>query len=175
MRSIIFRISKKIRAVGWQKDLSESRTLLPQNFGVAILNNMSEFPDEKIISTEGLNYQMRIENNQSPDKPIVVISGLTRYTYQPANYRIKITKDQINLAIDPYMIAILIPEQPFSRRSHFQIQPANLRTFSRKAVWVSLPLPGASKRTAAPPKIPPKIAPSKKLPAFLIFNLLIIL
>ena len=78
---------------GWlAKGFVRIKNLLPQNFGVAILKNTAEFPDEKIISTGGLNYQTRIENNQTPIKPIVVISGLTRYTYQPANYRIKIPK-----------------------------------------------------------------------------------
>lgn len=78
---------------GWlAKGFVRIKNLLPQNFGVAILNDMTELPDEKTISMGGLNYHMRIENNQPPNKPIVIISGLTRYTYQPANYRIRITK-----------------------------------------------------------------------------------
>ena len=78
---------------GWQAEgFVRIKNLLPQDFGVAILKNTVELPDEKIISTGGLDYQMRIENNLPPNKPVVVISGLTRYTYQPANYRIRITK-----------------------------------------------------------------------------------
>jgi hypothetical protein len=78
---------------GWfAKGFVRIKNLLPQNFGVTVLNNFSDYPDEKIISNGGLNYQTRIENNQSPEKPIVIISGLTRYTYKPAAYRIKVTK-----------------------------------------------------------------------------------
>lgn len=78
---------------GWfAKGFVRIKNLLPQNFGVAVLNNLSDYPDEKIISTGGLNYHKRIDNNQAQEKPIVVISGLTRYTYQPAVYRIKLTK-----------------------------------------------------------------------------------
>ena len=79
---------------GWlAKGFVRIRNLLPQSIGVAILKNGSDLPDERIISTEGLNYFEKIENNQVQDKPIVVISGLTRYTYQPAIYRIKITRE----------------------------------------------------------------------------------
>ena len=78
---------------GWlAKGFVRIKNLLPQNFGVAVLNNLAEYPDEKIISTGGLDYKMRIDNNQAPDKPIVIISGLTRYTNQSAGYRIKITR-----------------------------------------------------------------------------------
>ena len=78
---------------GWlAKGFVRIKNLLPQNFGIAVLKNTTEFPAEKTISTGGLNYQMRIENDQVSYNPIVVVSGLTRYTYQPANYRIRITK-----------------------------------------------------------------------------------
>ena len=78
---------------GWvAKGFVRIKNLLPQFFGIAILKNSTEFPNEKIISTGGLDYYSRIENNQSPFMPVVVISGLTRYTNKPANYRIRITK-----------------------------------------------------------------------------------
>jgi hypothetical protein len=78
---------------GWfAKGFVRIKNLLPQNFGVAVLKNLSDYPDEKIISNGGLNYQIRIENNQAPDRPMVVVSGLTRYTYKPAVYRIKIAR-----------------------------------------------------------------------------------
>jgi len=80
---------------GWvAKGFVRIKNLLPQNFGVAILKSLTEFPDEKMISTGGLNYHMRIENDQLPNMPIAVINGLTRYTYRPATYRIRIIKSE---------------------------------------------------------------------------------
>ncbi len=78
---------------GWLSDgFVRIKNLLPQNYGVSIIENIAHLPDKQMISTGGLRYQSIIENNQSPTKPIVMVSGLTRYTYQPANYRIKISK-----------------------------------------------------------------------------------
>ena len=65
---------------------------LPQSFGIALLLNGLEEPDKKIISLEGLNYSGKVEINQTQIKPIIVISGLTRFTHQTAGYRIKISK-----------------------------------------------------------------------------------
>jgi immune inhibitor A len=66
---------------------------LPQSFGIALLENGSVKPNEKTISLIGLNYSEKKEDMQTQIKPIIVINGLTRYTYQPAGYRIKISKN----------------------------------------------------------------------------------
>ncbi len=68
------------------------KNILPQSFGVTILKNVADNQDEKFISTEGLEYQADMDIDQTMNKSVVVISGLTRYTYQPALYQIRITK-----------------------------------------------------------------------------------
>lgn len=65
---------------------------LPQSFGIALLKNLSEEPVEKNINFEGLNYSSKVEISQIQIKPIIVISGLTRFTHQPAAYGIKISR-----------------------------------------------------------------------------------
>ncbi len=78
---------------GWvAKGFVRIKNLLPQYFGVAVLKNTFEFPVDKFISAGGINYQTEITNDQPTIKPVVVISGLTRYTNKPANYRIKVIK-----------------------------------------------------------------------------------
>ena len=68
------------------------KNFLPQSFGIALLKNGSEDPVEKIINFEGLNYSRKVEISQTQIKPIIIISGLTRITHQPAAYEIKISR-----------------------------------------------------------------------------------
>jgi len=78
---------------GWSGDgFVRIMNFLPQSFGIALLKNESEEPETKIISTDGLNYSENVEIIQTQFKPVIVISGMTRFTRQPAGYRLRITR-----------------------------------------------------------------------------------
>lgn len=65
---------------------------LPQNYGFGLISNIMDAEDLKYISVGGLKIE-KIPSQSVPDNPpIVIISGLTRVTRQPAVYRIKIEK-----------------------------------------------------------------------------------
>jgi immune inhibitor A len=78
---------------GWDAEgFVRIKNTLPQIFGISLLKNGSAEPVEKIISTPPLNYEKEISSDSLDCNSIIVISGLTRYTHQPADYRIRITK-----------------------------------------------------------------------------------
>ena len=68
------------------------KNTLPQIFGISLLKNESAEPVEKFISSTPLNYEKEMISGTPDSNSIIIISGLTRYTHQPADYRIRISK-----------------------------------------------------------------------------------
>ena len=65
---------------------------LPQSFAVTLMNNKTHEPFEKFFSNVGLNYTLDMPSQEEDNNSVIIISGTTRFTYQPAKYRIRVTK-----------------------------------------------------------------------------------
>ena len=75
---------------GWDPDgFVRVQNHLAQNFGFGLIDDIEDGAKEKIISVGGLQINETFQSAADEPLPIFIINGLTRYTRQPAVYRIK--------------------------------------------------------------------------------------
>lgn len=78
---------------GWEaKGFVRVTNYLPQKLAVSIINTNPNPYVEKYQITSTSNFNFEFKNPAGLDSPIIVISGLTRFTHQTATYRVLVTR-----------------------------------------------------------------------------------
>ena len=78
---------------GWQGEgFVRVSNQLPQSFAAALIQAGDEITVDKWISASDFRTSIQVENSNDQDEIILAISGLTRYTRLPANYRYRVRR-----------------------------------------------------------------------------------
>lgn len=68
--------------------------VVPQNYGISLIIDSAHEKSKKVITIGGLEFKETFSYQNGVNNPVIAISGLTRFTRQPAEYQIRVSPQE---------------------------------------------------------------------------------